>query len=238
MSELTVREKWLMAMSFASGMAAVGEPGFVNREAKFEEWLDASSADAVTVEMVLEREAPPSELATLRARLSEVEGERDDVLKRLEWSESTNNLDAKRLRRLAVICGTAPPESDETLLNCAGTVLGSICRAVEPLFNDLNQTREELEREKEDNLHSCRLVAKMHHAATGSHDGPSRGVVEDVEDLRQHCRVLAAEVVKAHSHKVKHADNCGTGPYGMECSCAPVPCDCPACTIAREVIKE
>jgi len=48
--------------------------------------------------------------------------------------EKTNDFNAKRLRRLATLVGASTPESDETLLGCAGTVIGSICRQVEGLF--------------------------------------------------------------------------------------------------------
>ena len=48
--------------------------------------------------------------------------------------EKTNDFDAKRLRRLAILVGASAPESDETMLACAGTVLGAITRQVESGF--------------------------------------------------------------------------------------------------------
>ena len=46
---------------------------------------------------------------------------------------------------------------------------------------------EELSQIRNDYENACRLVARMHFAATGSNDGPKIGVVEDVE-------AIAAEV--------------------------------------------
>lgn len=60
------------------------------------------------------------------------EGER--LRRELREARDTNDFDAKRLRRLALLLGLSVPESDETLLGCAGTVLGQACRAVEQLF--------------------------------------------------------------------------------------------------------
>ena len=46
---------------------------------------------------------------------------------------------------------------------------------------------------EEDYLRACKLVADMHAAATGKPgDGPRRGVVEDVADLRTALRELLA----------------------------------------------
>ena len=44
---------------------------------------------------------------------------------------------AKRLRRLATLLGHAVPESDETLANCAGSVLGSLALTVERMFQKM-----------------------------------------------------------------------------------------------------
>lgn len=60
--------------------------------------------------------------------------ENEKLMKDLNFALSTNNFDATRLRRLATMVGASTPESDETLLGCAGTVIGSICRQVEGLF--------------------------------------------------------------------------------------------------------
>ena len=48
--------------------------------------------------------------------------------------------------------------------------------------------------------HACKVVAQMHHAATGSHDGPRLGVVEDVAAVaaeleRERMRLAACGVV-------------------------------------------
>jgi len=66
----------------------------------------------------------------------------DQLRKDLDFAVGTNNFDAKRLRRLANLVGASTPESDETLLGCAGTVIGSICHQVEGMFK-----QNELERE-------------------------------------------------------------------------------------------
>jgi len=53
----------------------------------------------------------------------------------------------------------------------------------------------ELARSKEAHGTACGLVARMHAAAVGEIRGPSRGVVEDIEDLR--CRAERAETAYA-----------------------------------------
>jgi hypothetical protein len=59
-----------------------------------------------------------SEIAQLRAEL--------------DREKSLNNFDAKRLKRLARICGFAYcDETDEFVLNVAGSILGQICASVE-----------------------------------------------------------------------------------------------------------
>lgn len=65
----------------------------------------------------------------------------DKLEKDLLFERSTNDFDAKRLRRLATLVGASTPESDETLLGCAGTVIGSICRQVEGLFKSNQKLR-------------------------------------------------------------------------------------------------
>lgn len=54
----------------------------------------------------------------------------------LEHERFISNFDATRLRRLATLVGRSVPESDETLLGCAGTVLGGIALNVERVFKD------------------------------------------------------------------------------------------------------
>lgn len=68
----------------------------------------------------------------IRDLLTEIEKLKRD----LDFELSTNNFDAKRLRRLATLVGVSLPESDETILGCAGTVLGSISRVVEEILNE------------------------------------------------------------------------------------------------------
>jgi len=49
----------------------------------------------------------------------------------------------------------------------------------------------ELEAERDN---ACELVAQMHHAATGYMQGPIRGVVEDIADLKTERDQLRAEI--------------------------------------------
>lgn len=61
-----------------------------------------------------------------------------NLRKALAFEEGKNEFDAKRLRRLCVLLGLSVPESDETLLGCAGTVLGQACYAIEQRFKTPN----------------------------------------------------------------------------------------------------
>lgn len=74
----------------------------------------------------------------------------------------------------------------------------AICKEVTELRERLaasEKARKEAERERDEAKQAhegaCRLVANMHHAATGSVTGPIRGVVEDVADIS--ARLAAAE---------------------------------------------
>lgn len=49
----------------------------------------------------------------------------------------------------------------------------------------LAEYKEAFEKAKEDHIHACSVVATMHAAAVGDTDGPRRGVIEDVADLRE-----------------------------------------------------
>ena len=50
------------------------------------------------------------------------------------------------------------------------------------------------ERSREDYEHACQTIARMHEAATGvTGEAPRRGVVEDVQDLRDECTRLLDE---------------------------------------------
>jgi hypothetical protein len=54
-----------------------------------------------------------------------------------------------------------------------------------PTPEQLAEARDEAERHKEDYLKACQTITAMHAAATGrTGEGPVRGVVEDVEDVR------------------------------------------------------
>lgn len=83
----------------------------------------------------------------------------------LDFERSTSNFDATRLRRLATLVGASTPESDETLLACAGTVLGGIARQVERGFKDLRIAKEGLPSlmvERDAERERCaRIVLKM-----------------------------------------------------------------------------
>lgn len=71
------------------------------------------------------------------------------------------------------------------------------------------------ERYKADYLSACFLIAQMHAAATGKPgDGPIRGVVEDVADLRERAVALEAALVAL----LPYADHHNTDPEG-DCSC-------------------
>jgi len=50
---------------------------------------------------------------------------------------------------------------------------------------EIEYLKAEVERHKSDEEYACQLVAAMHAAAVGEVKGPKRGVVEDVEDLRE-----------------------------------------------------
>lgn len=67
-------------------------------------------------------------------RLAELEAENERLRQDLAWARDTNDFDAKRLRRLALLCGVAVPESNESLLGCAGTVLGQATGVIERYF--------------------------------------------------------------------------------------------------------
>jgi DNA-binding FrmR family transcriptional regulator len=54
--------------------------------------------------------------------------------------------------------------------------------------------RAEVERLREDRDNACKLVVQMHHAATGYAQGPMRGVVEDIADLKTARDRLGTEV--------------------------------------------
>ena len=63
--------------------------------------------------------------------------------------------------------------------------------------SELSKLRKERERMKEDYQHACGTIAAMHKAAVGITTGPSRGVVEDVEDVRLKSERLQALLADA-----------------------------------------
>lgn len=76
----------------------------------------------------------------------------------------------------------------------------------------------ELEAERD---HACKLVAQMHHAATGYIQGPIRGVVEDIADLKTEREELRAEVERLRADAERYrwlrdggADKSNIGVYG------------------------
>lgn len=53
------------------------------------------------------------------------------------------------------------------------------------LLAELAEARFDADRYKQDHLNACKTIAQMHEAATGRFgEGPVRGVVEDVADLK------------------------------------------------------
>lgn len=68
------------------------------------------------------------------------------------------------------------------------TVHGKITTTAEA---ERDQLRAEVERFKADYERACQTVAEMHAAAVGAIQGPKRGVVEDVADLKAQCEKLA-----------------------------------------------
>ena len=92
----------------------------------------------------------------------------------------------------------------------------AICKEVTELRERLaasEKARKEAERERDEAKQAhegaCRLVANMHHAATGSVTGPIRGVVEDVADIS--ARLAAAE---SRAARLAHAGAEFASQYG------------------------
>lgn len=77
------------------------------------------------------------EIESLRQQLAEANAKVAEL-------ESINTFDAKRLRTLTNLLGMSVPESDETLLSCAGTVLGSMRRVIEDMFKTTNDMQAKL----------------------------------------------------------------------------------------------
>ena len=89
---------------------------------------------------------------------------------------------------------------------------------LEESVKEINDLREQLtamtERDRvrhEDYQQACGMIAAMHRAAMGVTCGPSRGVVEDVEDLRT--------AVTAGQQEIARLRDANAGPQ----------CHCPCC---------
>ena len=68
---------------------------------------------------------------------------------------------------------------------------------IRKLLNEVSELRVERDEMKGNYLRACQTVAAMHAAATGKPgDGPRRGVVEDIEDLRAEKERLQAALEK------------------------------------------
>lgn len=79
----------------------------------------------------------------------------------------------------------------------------------------LMAAHEDAERYKADHLAACETIAQMHAAATGRPgEGPIRGVVEDVTDLRERAVALEATLVAL----LPYADHQNSDPEG-DCLC-------------------
>lgn len=73
---------------------------------------------------------------------------------------------------------------------------------------------EEAERFKQDYLKACGTIAEMHAAATGRHGlGPIRGVIEDVQDVRERGERAVAAIARVRERCQPVRDR--EGPSGM-----------------------
>jgi len=83
----------------------------------------------------------------------------------------------------------------------------AVCDLILDARDEIVRLRERLAAVEAENGFACRLVAKMHLAATGETTGPTLGVVEDVLAFRQRAeraeRILAA--LREPSQQVKKA---------------------------------
>jgi hypothetical protein len=99
-------------------------------------------------------------------------------------------IDEREMEKARVLSNMRDPERDN---ECGRTAV-----AAREAADRIEALEEELEREREAYQSACGLVARMHHAATGSITGPRLGVVEDVaaveKDARRYqwlrCRVV------------------------------------------------
>jgi hypothetical protein len=71
---------------------------------------------------------------------------------------------------------------------------GSDAALMREAADEIASLRVQLDQAKQDHMSACRLVADMHAAATGRPgEGPVRGVVEDVADLRHQLQDMERE---------------------------------------------
>ena len=99
--------------------------------------------------------------------------------------------------RVEALYGMSGPEAEEEWYSAN-------CEAEQAAYDlvrspDFAGLVDEVEKLREDYLRTCRLVAEMHGAAVGKlGEGPKRGVVEDVLDVR-----LRAEAAEAEAYGLK-----------------------------------
>lgn len=90
---------------------------------------------------------------------------------------------------LALDCGY--PRANEEFPGGMG-----VTEAAEAYIKEL---RGEIERWREAHSEACKLVVQMHAAAVGEVTGPKRGVVEDVEDVVNGLKALAARAKRSQN---------------------------------------
>lgn len=117
-------------------------------------WKDQHTNEVKRAKIIKDTGDVPLQRIQAYERMGELQGQVDKLTKRHEEMRASGVASAWREEKLKEARDKAETECD--------------------------QLRAEVERLKEEHGNACHLVAKMHHAATGSHDGPTIGVVEDV----------------------------------------------------------
>lgn len=95
---------------------------------------------------------------------------------------------AERAERLKLVDGILALRSDDVLTVTIARANGEVAAVELVLARDRDSVKRDYDA-------ACQTIAAMHAAAVGEVRGPSRGVVEDVADLRARC--LAAELQAA-----------------------------------------